>query len=104
MEQKLMRKENISEEETEKIGEIFNRVTHVEGKYLDTLPVLKGYVDTLGGGKPLILHAQYPAEGAESEILNMVDPGFKAQLGDRFREILDEFDPEWFSLHLESWL
>ncbi len=98
MEQSLMRQEAISEAETAEIKEIFSHVTHVEGKYLGTLELLKERVKTIGGGKPLILHAQYPAKG--DDILNMVNPAFKKQLGDAFARIIEMFDPEFFSFHL----
>ena len=98
MEQSTMRQENIDEKETAEIKEILGRVTHVEGKYLGTLGLLKERVKTLGGGKPLILHAQYPAIG--DDILNMSNPEFRAQLGDEFANIINTFDPELFSFHL----
>ena len=98
MEQSLMRQETISEAETAEIKEIFDHVTHVAGKYLGTLELLKERVKTIGGAKPLILHAQYPAKG--DDILNMVNPAFKEQLGDAFARIIEMFDPEFFSFHL----
>ncbi len=98
MEQSLMRQETITEAETAEIKEIFDHVTHVEGKYLGTLGLVKDRVKSIGGGKPLILHAQYPATG--DDILNMVNPAFKSQLGDQFAKIIDMFDPEIVSYHL----
>ncbi len=98
MEQPVMRQETINEQEEREIKEIFDNVTHVEGKYLGTLLLLKERVETIGGGKPLILHAQYPTVG--DDILNMANPAFKPQLGDKFAQIINEFDPEWFSFHL----
>ncbi len=98
MEQSLMRQETITEGEAAEIKKIFDHVTHVEGKYLGTLGLVKDRVKTIGGGKPLILHAQYPATG--DDILNMVNPAFKSQLGDQFAKIIDMFDPEIISYHL----
>lgn len=98
MEQSLMRQEVINDRETAEIKEIFDRVTHVEGKYLKTLELLKEKVATIGGGQPLILHAQYSTTG--DDILNLTNPAFKDQLGDEFARIIDVFDPEWFSFHL----
>ena len=98
MEQSAMRQETISEQETADIREILSRVTHVEGKYLGTLELLKERVNSLGGGKPLILHAQYPAYG--DDILNMANPAFRDQLGDEFRRIVAMFEPEIVSFHL----
>ena len=98
MEQPVMRQETINEKETAEIKEIFDHVTHVEGKYLKTLELLKERVKSIGGGKPLILHAQYPAKG--DDILNMANPAFREQLGDEFARIIDMFDPELFSFHL----
>jgi uncharacterized protein (UPF0276 family) len=98
MEQPVMRKAALSADEEKQIREIFARVTHVEGKYLGTLALLKERVKTLGGGKPLILHAQYPTHG--DDILNMANPAFRDQLGDEFARIIAVFDPEFFSFHL----
>ena len=98
MEQPVMRQESINEQEAADIAKIFEHVTHVEGKYLGTLGLLKERVKTIGGGKPLILHAQYPTKG--DDILNMANPAFRGQLGDEFARILDVFDPEFFSFHL----
>jgi len=98
MEQPVMRQETLSGEEEKQIKEIFDHVTHVEGKYLGTLALLKERVKALGGGKPLILHAQYPTVG--DDILNMANPDFRSQLGDEFARIIDTFDPEFFSFHL----
>ncbi len=98
MEQPVMRKDSIDENEEKQIKEILAHVTHVEGKYLGTLKLLKDRVHQLGGPKPMILHAQYPTHG--DEILNMVDPNFLGFLGDQFQEIIGTFDPEWFSFHL----
>ena len=98
MEQSVMRQENISEAEKLEIKDVLDHVTHVEGKYLKTLELLKERVKTIGGGKPLILHAQYPAKG--DDILNMSNPEFRSQLGDEFVRIIDTFDPEMFSFHL----
>ncbi len=98
MEQPVMRQESINEQEEKEIKEILEHVTHVEGKYLGTLMLLKERVSTIGGGKPTILHAQYPAVG--DDILNLTDPAFQANLGDEFAKIIDGFDPEWFSFHL----
>ena len=98
MEQSVMRQESINAEETSQIKGILDQVTHVEGKYLGTLDLLKERIQTIGGGKPLILHAQYPAKG--DDILNMVNPAFKEQLGDEFARIINMFDPEVFSFHL----
>lgn len=99
MEQPVMRKESISDEEKAEIKNIFDRVTHVEGKYLATLELLKERIETLGGGKPSILHAQYPPHG-EADILNLGNTAFADQFGDEFTRILDMFDPEWISFHL----
>jgi len=98
MEQSVMRQENINEQETAEIKKILDQVTHVEGKYLGTLDLLKERVKTIGGGKPLILHAQYPTKG--DDILNLANPAFKELLGDEFARIIDTFDPELFSFHL----
>ena len=98
MEQSVMRKESIDKGEEEQIREILGHVTHVEGKYLATLQLLKDRVHTLGGEKPMILHAQYPTAG--EDILNMVSPNFRDQLGDEFKKIVETFDPEWYSFHL----
>jgi len=98
MEQSVMRKESIGADEEQQIRDILDHVTHVEGKYLGTLKLLKDRVTQLGGPKPMILHAQYPTHG--DVILNMVDPGFLDYLGEKFREIIETFDPEWFSFHL----
>ena len=98
MEQSVMRQETINEQEKAEIKAVLDHVTHVEGKYLGTLDLLKERVKTIGGGKPLILHAQYPAKG--DDILNMVNPEFRDQLGDEFARIIDMFDPEMFSFHL----
>ena len=98
MEQPLMRQETISEQEEAEIRGVFDRVTHVEGKYLGTLELLKERVMSIGGGKPLILHAQYPTVG--DDILNMSNPDFRDQLGEEFACILETFDPEFFSFHL----
>jgi len=98
MEQPVMRQKSVSKEEEEKIKEIFDHVTHVEGKYLGTLALLKERVRVIGGGKPVILHAQYPAVG--EDILNMANPAFREQLGDEFARIVDMFDPEFISFHL----
>jgi uncharacterized protein (UPF0276 family) len=98
MEQSIMRQETISEKEAAEIREVFDRVTHVEGKYLKTLGLLKARVKTLGDGKRLILHAQYPTKG--DDILNMANSAFRDQLGDEFARIIDMFDPELLSFHL----
>jgi len=98
MEQPLMRQDTINEDEEAQIKEILDHVTHVEGKYLGTLEFLKERVKTLGGDKPLALHAQYPTHG--DDVVNLVNPAFNDQLGDDFTRILDMFDPEWFSFHL----
>ncbi|MCD5390652.1 DUF692 domain-containing protein [candidate division NPL-UPA2 bacterium] len=99
MEQPIMRKQSISEQEEAEIREVFNRVTHVEGKYLATLELLKERVNALGGEKPLILHAQYPPHG-DADMLNLGNTAFPDQFGDRFSQILDMFEPEWISFHL----
>ena len=99
MEQPVMRQKEINEEEKEKIKEILDCVTHVEGKYLATLEILKKRVDDIGGGKPLILHAQYPPQGDE-DMLNLGNTAFPSQFGNRFSQIIDMFDPEWISFHL----
>jgi len=99
MEQKNMRQETLSEKDEAEIRELCNRVTHVEGKYLATLELLKERVTTLGGGKPSILHAQYPAQG-DADMLNLGNTAFSDQFGDKFTQILDMFDPEWISFHL----
>ena len=99
MEQPVMRKETISKEEETEIRNVFDHVTHVEGKYLATLKLLKERVETLGGGKPLILHAQYSPHG-DADILNLGNAAFADQFGDEFTRILDMFDPEWISFHL----
>jgi len=98
MEQPLMRQKSISKEDEDRIRLIFDHVTHVEGKYLGTLKLLKERVETIGGGKPVILHAQYPAVG--EDILNMANPAFREQLGDEFARIVEMFDPEFISFHL----
>lgn len=98
MEQPVMRQESVSAEEEEEIRKILGHVTHVEGKYLGTLLLLKERVQALGGPKPMILHAQYPTTG--DDILNMVSPAFRDHLGDKFKEIIETFNPEWFSFHL----
>lgn len=98
MEQSLMRQEVVNDRETAEIKAVLDQVTHVEGKYLKTLELLKERVETIGGGKPLILHAQYPTKG--DDILNLTNPAFKDQLGAEFARILEVFDPEWFSFHL----
>ena len=98
MEQPVMRQESINENEEAEIRKILDEVTHVEGKYVATLQLLKERVHALGGAKPLILHAQYPTSG--EDILNMVNPAFRSQLGDEFERIVETFDPEWFSFHL----
>jgi len=98
MEQSVMRQETIGAAEEAEIKKIFDNVTHVEGKYLATLELLKKRIDRIGGGKPRILHAQYPTVG--DDILNMANPAFRDQLGDEFTRILEVFDPEMFSFHL----
>jgi len=98
MEQPVMRQESINQTEQAEISHVFDQVTHVEGKYVATLGLLKERVKTLGDAKPVILHAQYPATG--DDILNMVNPAFQAQLGDEFRKLLEMFEPEWYSFHL----
>ena len=98
MEQSVMRQETINAEEEAQIKEVFDHVTHVEGKYLGTLALLKERVQSIGGGKPSILHAQYSTKG--DDILNMANPAFRDQLGDEFTRIIETFDPEWFSFHL----
>ena len=99
MEQKIMRQESVSSEEEAQIKAVLDHVTHVEGKYLGTLALLKERVAKIGNGKPVILHAQYPAHG-ESDILNLVSPDFRELLGDEFMQILEMFQPEWYSFHL----
>lgn len=99
MEQPVMRQETISEKEKAEITEVFDCVTHVEGKYLATLALLKERVEVLGGGKPSILHAQYPPQG-DADMLNLGNTAFADQFGDEFTRILDMFDPEWISFHL----
>ena len=98
MEQPVMRKATISADEEKQVREILARVTHVEGKYLGSLAIMKERVKALSGGKPVILHAQYPTHG--DDILNMANPAFREQLGDEFTRILALFDPEFFSFHL----
>ncbi len=98
MEQSVMRKESINTEEINEIKRILDQVTHVEGKYLKTLNLLKERVNTYGAEKPLLLHAQYPTKG--DDILNLVNSEFIDQLGDEFKNIINMFDPEWFSFHL----
>ena len=77
-----MRKESIDEKEGAEIREILHHVTHVEGKYVATLKLLKERVQSLGAARPLILHAQYDTHG--EDILNMVSPDFRDKLGDKF--------------------
>ena len=98
MEQAVMRQESINEQEKAQIKQILDHVTHVEGKYLGTLKLMKERVEAIGGPKPMILHAQYPAVG--DDVLNLSNPAFKSQLGDEFAEIINMFDPELFSFHL----
>lgn len=99
MEQPVMRKESINKQEEAEIKEVLDRVTHIEGKYLATLELLKERVKTLGGEKPLILHAQYPPRG-DDDMLNLGNTDFAGQFGKEFTRILDVFDPEWISFHL----
>ena len=98
MEQPVMRQETVTAEQEAVIKNILDHVTHVEGKYLATLTRMKERVQALGGGRPTILHAQYPAIG--DDILNLVNPEFRSQLGDEFTRVLETFDPELFSFHL----
>ena len=98
MEQAVMRQEAIDENERAEIKHVVGQVTHVEGKYIGTLGLLKERVKNLGDDKPVILHAQYPAIG--DDILNMANPAFQSQLGDEFRTVLEMFEPEWYSFHL----
>jgi uncharacterized protein (UPF0276 family) len=99
MEQAVMRQDAINSEEEAEIKKILDHVTHVEGKYLASLSLLKERVETIGGHKPLILHAQYPATG-DDDILNMVNPSFRDLLGGDFTEILEMLQAEWYSFHL----
>ena len=99
MEQPVMRKESISKEEEAEIKQILDQVTHVEGKYLATLELLKERLQSLGGRKPTILHAQFPAQG-DADILNLASTAFAEQFGDEFVRILKVFDPRWVSFHL----
>ncbi len=99
MEQPVMRQETISDQEETEIRQILDHVTHVEGKYLATLETLKDRVKTLGGAKPMILHAQFPPHG-DADMLNLGNTAFPDQFGDEFTRILDMFDPEWISFHL----
>ena len=98
MEQAVMRQKTVSTEEEAQIKAVLAQVTHVEGKYLGTLGLMKGRVESLGGGRPMILHAQYPAIG--DDILNLSNPEFRSQLGDEFSQVIETFDPELFSFHL----
>ncbi len=99
MEQPVMRKETVSKQEEAGMRAVFDRVTHIEGKYLATLELLKERVNALGGGKPLILHAQYPPQG-DDDMLNLGNAAFPDQFGDKFSQIIEMFDPEWISFHL----
>jgi len=73
MEQPVMRQETINAEEEAEIKKILDAVTHIEGKYLATLELMKERVANLGGKKPTILHAQYPPEG-DADMLNLGHP------------------------------
>jgi hypothetical protein len=99
MEQPVMRQGGIGEREEAVIRDVLDRVTHVEGKYLATLELLKKRVGALGRRKPLILHAQYPPQG-DDDMLNLGNPAFPDQFGDEFSRIIAMFDPEWISFHL----
>lgn len=98
MEQPVMRKQNLTSSEEEEIKRIFEHITHLEGKYLGTIKMLKERWNRWGKGTPFFFHVQYPTEGAG--ILNLVDPGFKEKLGEKFSDIIEFTNPEWLSFHL----
>ena len=98
MEQPVMRQEEIDPGQERQIVTIFDNVTHVAGKYLGTIALLKERIKTFGQDKPTVLHGQYLL--TDEELINLADPEFKEQLGDEFAGIIEMFDPELISFHL----
>jgi len=98
MEQPIMRKETLTQEELSLVEEIFTQITHLEAKYLDTIKMVRERWQEFGSDGRFLFHVQYPAEGGG--MLNLVNPEFKDKLGESFSNILDSTCPEWISLHL----
>lgn len=98
MEQPIMRKETLNQEELTLIKGIFAQITHLESKHLDTIKIVRERWKEYGSDERFLFHVQYPSLGGGT--LNLVNSEFKGKLGESFKDILQSTRPEWISLHL----